>query len=100
MPASSDRGGIRIQYSKNPFGKKRDYGSFNDQSPYSPGPVAAYDQSGAYQVCPLPYTTAPSYSGQQCAQTDLLCLGLCSNIEMKGLRARRHWTLAAGMRAG
>jgi hypothetical protein len=23
--ASSDRGGIRVQYSKNPFGKKRDY---------------------------------------------------------------------------
>ena len=27
--ASSDRGGIRIQYSKNPFGRKRDvYGNY------------------------------------------------------------------------
>lgn len=51
MLTSSDRGGIRIQYSKNPFGKKRDYGSFNDQSPYSPSVAAApYDPSAAYQV--------------------------------------------------
>lgn len=51
---SSDRGGIRIQYSKNPFGKKRDYGSFNDQSssPYSPQPLAAasYDPAAQPQV--------------------------------------------------
>lgn len=48
---SSDRGGIRIQYSKNPFGKKRDFGSFNDQSPYSPQPLAAASyQSSEAQV--------------------------------------------------
>ena len=46
MLNSSDRGGIRIQYSRNPFGKKRDYdGSFINT------PTAA-----TY--------TAPSYEGQ------------------------------------
>ena len=46
---SSDRGGIRIQYSRNPFGKKRDYdGSFINT------PTAA-----TY--------TAPSYEGQAVA---------------------------------
>ncbi len=48
---SSDRGGIRIQYSRNPFGKKRDYGSFNDQSPYSPSPMAP----ASYQATPEVY---------------------------------------------
>jgi hypothetical protein len=59
---SSDRGGIRIQYSKNPFGKKRDYGSFNDQSPYSPSVAAApYDPSAAYQVSTLQFVTYAMY---------------------------------------
>lgn len=30
---SSDRGGVRIQFSKNPFGKKRDYGGNYVQMP-------------------------------------------------------------------
>jgi hypothetical protein len=67
---SSDRGGIRIQYSKNPFGKKRDYGSFNDQSPYSPSVAAApYDPSAAYQAGPPqgedPAAAAAVYNQQQ-----------------------------------
>lgn len=49
MLNSSDRGGIRIQYSRNPFGKKRDYdGSFINT------PTAA-----TY--------TAPTYEGQAVA---------------------------------
>lgn len=36
---SSDRGGIRIQYSKNPFGKKRDHqGNPVDPQSLPPGP--------------------------------------------------------------
>lgn len=42
--ASSDRGGIRIQYSKNPFGRKRDAaGAFVD-----PGSAAAAPGGGMY----------------------------------------------------
>lgn len=59
MLNSSDRGGIRIQYSKNPFGKKRDangnwintYESLSTYTPtYSPGGTAAAGPaSGAQQ---------------------------------------------------
>ena len=46
---SSDRGGIRIQYSRNPFGKKRDY-------------------DGTFINTPTAATyTAPSYEGQAVA---------------------------------
>lgn len=67
---SSDRGGIRIQYSRNPFGKKRDYdGSFINTptsatysavgpyesagtaaAPYDAGTTAAYGGSGDYSA--------------------------------------------------
>lgn len=68
---TSDRGGIRIQYSKNPFGKKRDangnwintHDSPAPYAPYSPrsGPpcqsactlllIIIYDAKLAFQVC-------------------------------------------------
>ena len=43
---SSDRGGMRIQYSKNPFGKKRDAdGSLISTPPAGYGVPQAYDQT-------------------------------------------------------
>lgn len=64
---SSDRGGIRIQYSKNPFGKKRDYGGnyVNDSSPFSPpqqhtADAPAYDQQPQQQEAAAVKAEAPS----------------------------------------
>ena len=49
---SSDRGGIRIQYSKNPFGKKRDFdSSFANNTPVGSYAPPAYDPAG-YAVAP------------------------------------------------
>ena len=53
MLSSSDRGGIRIQYSRNPFGKKRDYdGSFINT------PTAATYTAPSYEQPPV---AAPAY---------------------------------------
>lgn len=62
---SSDRGGIRIQYSRNPFGKKRDYdGSFiNTPTSATYSAVGPYESGGAAAA---PYTgagTTAAYGG-------------------------------------
>ncbi len=50
---SSDRGGIRIQYSRNPFGKKRDYdGSFINTPTVATYTAPSYEQ---------PAIAAPAY---------------------------------------
>ena len=64
MLNSSDRGGIRIQYSRNPFGKKRDYdGSFINTPTAATYTAPAYEQSA---VAPPTYgsggATAAAYS--------------------------------------
>ena len=54
---SSDRGGIRIQYSRNPFGKKRDYDGSFINTPTS----ATYSAVGPYETgaaAAAPYTGA------------------------------------------
>ena len=61
---SSDRGGIRIQYSRNPFGKKRDYdGSFINTPTAATYTAPAYEQSA---IAAPAYTstgaTAAAYS--------------------------------------
>ena len=61
---SSDRGGIRIQYSRNPFGKKRDYdGSFINTPTAATYTAPAYEQSA---IAPPTYgsggATAAAYS--------------------------------------
>lgn len=62
---SSDRGGIRIQYSRNPFGKKRDYdGSFINTPTAATYTAPAYESSA---IAPASYgsagaTTAAAYS--------------------------------------
>ena len=50
--STSDRGGVRIQYSKNPFGKKRD-ASGNWISTHEPQP---YQQQPAYVYGGAPYS--------------------------------------------
>ena len=42
--SSSDRGGIRVQYSKNPFGQKRNRTGAAGQAAYAPQPAVAADQ--------------------------------------------------------
>ncbi len=44
---SSDRGGVRIQFSKNPFGKKRDYGGNYVQMPGDWGSASGYTAPAA-----------------------------------------------------
>ena len=57
---SSDRGGIRIQYSKNPFGKKRDFdSSFANTTPVGSYAPPAYDPA-AYGGAP---GAQPGYGG-------------------------------------
>lgn len=70
MLSTSDRGGIRIQYSKNPFGKKRD-ASGNWISTNENGSFAAstHDPNDAGE--PPPRTT---YPGCTCST---LCQHLC-----------------------
>ncbi len=59
MLNSSDRGGIRIQYSRNPFGKKRDYdGSFINT------PTAATYTAPSYEQPPV---AAPAYGSGDAA---------------------------------
>lgn len=53
MLNSSDRGGIRIQYSRNPFGKKRDY-----DGSYINTPTAATYTAPSYEASAV---AAPAY---------------------------------------
>ena len=71
---SSDRGGIRIQYSKNPFGKKRDAGGNYISTPEPPpgayyaAPAASYEADGVKQE-PVPGmepTSAPGVGEGLC----------------------------------
>jgi hypothetical protein len=70
--ASSDRGGIRIQYSKNPFGRKRDAaGAFVEGQPAAAG-AAGQAQGGVPMPVPMQQAhgeagyvngAAPHYNG-------------------------------------
>jgi hypothetical protein len=58
---SSDRGGMRIQYSKNPFGKKRDSdGSLISTPPAGYGAPQSYDQA-AYGAAAAPAAAPAAY---------------------------------------
>ena len=58
MLESSDRGGIRIQYSKNPYGKKRDV-----TGNYISTPIPAYQQEEAAAAAAAAAVQDPSAPG-------------------------------------
>lgn len=60
--ASSDRGPIRVQYSKNPFGRKRDSAGtpLAGAAGAPPGAVAI---PAGYAAYALPMQAAPAYAG-------------------------------------
>ncbi|BDA43084.1 probable cell wall integrity protein scw1 at C-terminar half [Coccomyxa sp. Obi] len=60
---TSDRGGIRIQYSKNPFGKKRDANGNWINTHDSPAPYAPYSPSPSGAGAGMPPAVAQPYGG-------------------------------------
>ena len=64
MLQSSDRGAVRIQYSRNPFGRKRDFNNFSSQE--AGGSSAA--GGGGEGASPSPYGTPAAPAAHQPAQ--------------------------------
>lgn len=65
MLASSDRGGIRVQFSKNPFGKKRDYqGNMVDNRDFAQQPaVGGGEDAGAAAAAAHMPSAVPGLGG-------------------------------------
>ena len=87
MLESSDRGGIRIQYSKNPYGKKRDV-----TGNYISTPIPGYGEEAAAapQDPSAPgVETKPGMSGSiaSCAFA-LCCMSACS---LTGTSTDMYW---------
>lgn len=59
------RGGLRVQYSKNPFGKKRDINGQLIDTPVREGEVGGPPLAGPYGTNPMPGAAGPKLDDYQ-----------------------------------